>query len=279
MWQYNYTDELSHYGVLGMKWGVRKDRIRTLENRAKEIKKIKGTGNDAYISIKKKLYAAKNKENLRDARDEKTIINDIERRHAKNKARTTKILSTVGPIAISALSAAVIAGVRSYVARGEFGLRSVGFDGGPLTHHGILGMKWGVRRTPAQLGHLTKKDNKWVKKNTEKITEKARKKSSKELMKYANELMKDPNAVNKSGKLSAATINSYNKKMASLMNEQVSDLTSPSGKVVRFVAKRGEVGVFMALADQGYNMNQLKNGIYDSGKVAYKNTVIDKIEN
>ena len=89
--------------------------------------------------------------------------------------------------------------------------------------------------------------------------------------------MKDPNAFNKSGKLSAATINSYNKKMASLMNEQVSNLTTPSGKVVRFVAKRGEVGVFMALADQGYNMNQLKNGIYESGKVAYRKTVVDKV--
>lgn len=24
-----------------------------------------------------------------------------------------------------------------------------------LEHHGIIGQKWGVRRTPAQLGHVT----------------------------------------------------------------------------------------------------------------------------
>ena len=147
-----------------------------------------------------------------------------------------------------------------------------------LTRYGILGMRWGVRRTQAQLGKLSKKDNKWIEKNSDKITDKVRNKSSKELNKYASELMKDPHAVTKSGKLSSATINSYNRKMASLMNDKVSGLTSPSGIVVQFVAKRGEIGVFMALADQGYNMNQLKNGIYDSGKVAYKKTVVDKVE-
>ena len=64
--------------------------------------------------------------------------------------------------------------------------------------------------------------------------------------------------------------------MAELMNKNVGTLESPSGKIVQFVAKRGEKGVHLALADKGYDMSQVKNGIWKNGRVAYKKEVIQK---
>ena len=155
-----------------------------------------------------------------------------------------------------------------------------------LQHHGILGQKWGVRRfqnrdgslTSAGKSRLARKDEKWIEKKSGKITDQAKKRSSKELDQYARELLRNPNALKKDGKLSAETVNAYNQRMASLMSSKVAGIRSPSGKVVQFVAKRGEVGVFMALADEGYDMAQIKNGIWGNGRVAYKKNVLDKVE-
>lgn len=137
-----------------------------------------------------------------------------------------------------------------------------------LKHFGILGMRWGVRRTEKQLARLEKRDTKWAQTKGEKIKERTQASVKKDMGQFVkNEL----NATFKTnGKLSSDSILRYNNKLAELMNSKVGDIPAPSGKVVRFVAKRGEIGVHTALADSGYDMSQLQKGVFGSGKVAYK---------
>ena len=145
-----------------------------------------------------------------------------------------------------------------------------------LAHHGILGQKWGVRRTEANLARQEKKDVKWAKTKGAKVTAKVQKSVQKDMAKYEKIELASQVAVNKSGKLSMSYVNQYNKKLAELMNDKVGNVQAPSGKVLRYIAKRGKVGVHTALADQEYNMDQVRNGVNSSGRIAYKQEVLSK---
>lgn len=145
-----------------------------------------------------------------------------------------------------------------------------------LQHYGILGQKWGIRRyqnpdgslTPRGQARLDKKDTKWAQTKGEKIKNKIQKTVSKDMNDFIQsqlEMSYTPN-----GRISSSTILQYNNKLAMLMNERVSGIQAPSGRVLKFVAKRGEIGVHTAVADAGYDMDQLKRGVFKTGKVAYK---------
>lgn len=138
-----------------------------------------------------------------------------------------------------------------------------------LYHYGVLGMKWGVRKQQRAIVRLERKDDKWLKKHGDKLQTKVMKTSRSEMNNFVRDELKQVFKTN--GKLSSATILQYNKKLATVLNQEIGNVSSPSGRVLRFVAKRGTLGVHQALADSGYDMTRVKNGVYSGGKVAYKN--------
>jgi hypothetical protein len=149
-----------------------------------------------------------------------------------------------------------------------------------LYHHGIKGQKWGIRRyqnpdgtyTEAGLKRLHKKDVRWAKRNYNKLYKKTYRKSKREFNRYLRkDLNKRLSREAKGGIRSRRYMNAYNKKLAEIMNKNAADLRSPyTNQAVKFIAKRGELGVHLALAGDGFDMETVRNGVYGSGKVAYR---------
>ena len=97
MWQYNYTDELMHYGVLGMKWGKRRSQS-TLDRIAGRVNKAK----DNESAYRKKLTAITSRKNINES--------DRKRFEYRNQSLAARAGKTAAGVVAGRLVADVISG-------------------------------------------------------------------------------------------------------------------------------------------------------------------------
>lgn len=166
-----------------------------------------------------------------------------------------------------------------------------------LRHHGILGQRKGYRRWQNLDGTYTeegkrryfgsngelnrrgkryearrdKKDLNWVAKREEKIVGKVEKSVKRDVKALDRELYQKYKKQLKTGKIGYQYMFERNSRLADLMNQSSVKLRAPSGKCVNFVAKRRDMGVYVALGWEGADLSRYKNGVFESGKVGYRN--------
>lgn len=113
MWNYNYTppsDELMHYGILGMKWGVRRTEAQLARARKKAAKQ-EPDHDDYKKAHSGKSYRAMSNQELRDANNRLNMekqYKDLTKKTSKGKKIVTGFIKGAGTIT------AVVAAAKTY---------------------------------------------------------------------------------------------------------------------------------------------------------------------
>ena len=85
--------ELKHYGVKGMKWGVRKARDVVRTQKAKHAERVKKY--DANVKAKAEAHYEKNKNKRSYKRMHASNLKELERKHKNNPSKDVKTLAKI----------------------------------------------------------------------------------------------------------------------------------------------------------------------------------------
>ena len=144
----------------------------------------------------------------------------------------------------------------------EYYVNNLGCDGPSLYHHGVKGMKWGVRKKPVSSGVF--KTKKTPPKKPEPVVKKAFSGDRKDISKASDE-----------------ELNAYLKRMqlekqVLTMQKEMTALTTPSAPVVQKKASVGKRFVSAVWKDMLYP--GIKEGMKEAGKSVVKSLADDMIK-